>query len=269
VVATTALLVLAAAQLTAAFSTRKGSAVVGVAIAAVLAVAAGFGGAAFAAARDIDVTSATAGAPSKVAGHVGQLSGITVTDAASGAERWHHWERGWSTPYVGLSPDGATAYLVVDRVGEQDAMAFAAATGRLLWQKELQTHPWPRFGGDMSPEYPAGRLAIGPGLAVFVGYNEIRYLDPDGRDGTVRMDVQCGNLLAAGGVRQQLYLVGDCGTGIQVLAADRNARTLWSTKVSMPVTGQFGATVDDRGDRIVVTVGGTATTLDAATGKVE
>lgn len=263
VVATVALVVLAAAQ-TAAIWPAVGKFAI---VAMVLAVAVGGVGFVYVTARDTDVTTSTAQTAVMLREQHGTLSGITAVDATSGAERWHDWERDWTGPEIGLSPDGATAYLVVSKTTGSYALAFAAATGKLLWQKELQSEPWvDRIGGPSLVN--VDRLPVGSGLVQYKGNNELRYLDADGRDGLIRLDDRCNNVIGAGGVRR-MYLVAECGNAaFRVVAADRNATELWSTMAFLPASYPYKATVDDHGDTITIGVNGLDATLDAGTGRV-
>ncbi len=106
------------------------------------AVAAGFGGAAYASARDVDATTSEPGGAVTVGTQDNVLVGITAHDSVTGVERWHYWARDSVMPLVGLSADGSTAFLVVDRVYEQDAPAFDARTGKLLWRRVLASEGW-------------------------------------------------------------------------------------------------------------------------------
>lgn len=269
VIATVAMTVLAVAQVAAIWRPTTGwwSAIAGLAVAAVLAVAAGLGGAAFAAARDVDITTSGAHAPVVLAQQEGALSGITARDAVTGAQRWHHWERGWTSPFVGLSPDGGVAYLEVGAVGERDALAFVAATGEPLWRKRLGPSEWV---ADVTPPGPGiyGQryLPVGPGLVVGEADGRLRYLDQDGREGTIGLDGGCGVIGVDG--TEHLYLVEACVGVVRVLAVDRNTNRLWSTTAFQPVSDATQATVDDKGDSIVVTVNGLTATLDAVHGRL-
>ncbi|GAA3440431.1 hypothetical protein [Kutzneria kofuensis] len=137
VIAIMAITVLAATQVVVIWPAARKSAIVAVALATV----AGVGGSVLVTARDVDATTSTALSAVTVKEQHGPLSGITAVDAKNGAERWHHWERDWTDAQAGLSPDGATAYLAVDKTTGRYALAFAAATGKLLWQKELRADP--------------------------------------------------------------------------------------------------------------------------------
>lgn len=265
-VATVAMFLLAAAQIAVVWQPARGSVIVGAAVAALLAVAAVFGGSAYATARDTDVTESKALTAVTVGEQRGPLSGITAADAKTGAERWHDWQRAWSGAEVGLSPDGHTAYLMVDTTTGREALAFVAATGELLWQKQLEHLDWQPSGGVDYPYLSQGFMP-GPGLLVVGGLNgEVRYLDVNGQEGTIRLDANCGKVIGVGGV-QRLYLVEQCGGAVNVLAVDRNANRLWSTTAFPPAIDADRATVDDRGDRLVLTVNGLTATLNAGTGR--
>lgn len=158
-VAVVAVAVIAVAQTAAAFHVEWGWTTAGVAVAAVLAVAAGFGGEAYASARDVDATTSGPGGAVVVGTHDNVLVGITARDSVTGVERWHYWARDSVTPSVGLSADGGTAVLVVDRVYEQDALAFNARTGQLLWRRVLASGGW--IGPPASRPGPSAEEVLG------------------------------------------------------------------------------------------------------------
>ncbi|WP_026421301.1 hypothetical protein [Actinokineospora inagensis] len=146
-IATTAVTTIAIAQTAAAFHLTQGPPTAGAATAVILAVAAGFAGAAHASARDIDATTSAPGGPVTISTHDNILVGITATDSVTGTERWHYWSRDSTWPHLGLSPDGNTAYLFVNRVTERDVLTFDAHTGKLLERRFLAHTSW----GDQSP----------------------------------------------------------------------------------------------------------------------
>ena len=262
-VAAVALAVLSVAQTIASFRTDVGrswwSAVAGVLVAALLALATGFGGVAYASARDIDATTSDGSSAVTVANQDGVLSGITARDSTTGTERWHYRARDWRFPSVGLSGDGHTAFVTVQRVDEEDAYAFDALSGKLRWQRALGAEGWP----GPTPGRSYGYFQNGPGLLVSLGADRIRYLDADGHEGVLQLDKNCG-IDGTGGVHT-LYIVEQCQGWVQLLAADRNAQHLWTAPAYHVPIGK-DAVVVDKGDTVVVTADGQSETFEAVSG---
>lgn len=252
-VAAVALTVLAVAQ---AFRSEAGrswwSTIAGVMVAALLAVATGFGGAAYASARDLDATTSDASGGVTVTALDGTFSGVTARDRVTGAERWHYWARGWKFPSVGLSGDGRTVFALAQRAGEEDAFAFDAVSGTLRWQRMLATEDWPGPVAESHNDYLSGM----PGILTAYS-NEARYIDGDDHESTIRLDNDCG-VLTAGGVRT-LYVVEDCQGRVQVFATGSDARRRWTTPaLQLPVgtpakpVHYDDIVVVDNGDTVVV-----------------
>jgi hypothetical protein len=270
-VAAVALTVLAVAQVIA-FRSDVGrdwrSAAAGAVVAALLAVATGFGGAAYASARDVDATTSGGTGAVTVAEHDGALSGVTARDNATGAERWHYWARDWAFPSVRLSGDGHTVFVTVQRANEHDAFAFDALSGNLRWQRMLTSGGWPGPTAADLPGVPLGSLyddlGYAPGLLlVRLDADELRYIDADGHEGAIRLDKDCG-ISGVGGVRP-LYVVEQCLGRLQVFAAGPDGQHRWTTPATRLRIGEK-VMVADKGDTVVVTTGANTETFDAATG---
>jgi hypothetical protein len=263
-VAAVALAVIAVAQ-AIAFRSDLGrswwSTAAGALVAVLLAVATGFGGSAYASARDVDATTSTGTGSVIVSTHDGVLRGITAQDSATGTERWHYWARGWAVPSARLSGDGRTVFVLVERATEHDALAFDAFSGRLRWQRALFGGSWP---GQSEPNPTYIYLQSGPGMLLPFGPDQVRYIDADGREGTIQLDPTCG-LDAAGGVHA-VYIVEQCRGRYQLLATSRDAKHLWTSPAFQVPAGGL-STVVDNGDTVVVNIGGDSDTFDAATGK--
>jgi outer membrane protein assembly factor BamB len=137
------------------------------AVAVVVLVAAGFGSAGLVNARDVDATTATGPPPAitgtfpstvdrmlwhrtvivydvsgdavLAAGHATRgdttLTGVAVLDVRTGAERWHHYERGWTVREATITD--STALLVVDSATGTMAVDFDIATGAQRWRERL------------------------------------------------------------------------------------------------------------------------------------
>jgi hypothetical protein len=270
-VAAVALTVIAVAQVIAFRSDvrrRWWSVAGGAVIAAVLAVATGFVGAAYASARDVDATTSSGSGTVTVQEHNGTLSGVTARDSATGAERWHYWARSWAFPSAWLSGDGHTVFMTVQRANEQDAFAFDARSGKLRWQRMLTPGGWPGPtqagvpGPTVDSLYVDFRYASG--LLVPLDTDQLRYIDADGSEGAIRLDKNCG-IATLGGVHA-LYILEHCQGWFQLLATGRDAKRLWTAPAYHVAVGE-NATVTDKGDTVVVTAGASTETFDAATGK--
>ncbi|MEV6606678.1 hypothetical protein [Kutzneria sp. NPDC051319] len=264
-VAAVALAVLAVAQ-AIAFRADLGhgwwSTAAGALVAVLLAVTTGFGGASYASARDVDATRSSGTGAVAVSAQDGVLSGVTARDSATGAERWHYRSRGWRFPAVKLSGDGSTVFMRVQRVDEQDALAFDAVSGQLRWQRTLSAgSSWQGLPGE-HPSYEF--FPFGSGLVLQLDAEHVRYFDADGRESTIQLDKDCG-ISAVGGVRT-LYVVELCVGVFQLFAAGPDGEHRWTTSAPDLRIGNE-VVVADKGDTVVVTTGGQAETVDAATGR--
>jgi outer membrane protein assembly factor BamB len=299
-----ALVVLAVGQLLAALDRavrpRWRWRPVGVAAVAVVIVlaAAGLGSAALVAARNVDATTAAgplpavtgtvpatpdtrlwgatarvydvAGSVALVVGEVQRgaaaLPGVSVRDLHTGAERWHHYERGWQVREAALTGDGGTALVVVDTGAGVDAIGFDVATGTQRWRQRLgaKLDCVSPGGDDVTPVGRcAGTLITGDGV-LFLGASErdMTYLDArDGHAWPIHLGAGC-RARGVGADPGGVYVLDQCVgavspqpllLGERVIAYDPAGRQRWSTPLRVvrdTVAGRFGP-VFVRGDVVL------------------
>jgi outer membrane protein assembly factor BamB len=129
-----------------------------------------------------------------------QLPGVSVLDLRTGAERWHHYERGWKIREATLTQDGSIALVVVDTVLQSEAIGFDAATGVIKWRQRLGISVNCRYpsSDELSPVGGcAGELVTGDGLL---------YTSAVGRDGILPVTY----LPAATGHKWPIHLAEGC-----------------------------------------------------------
>jgi hypothetical protein len=279
---------------------RWRSAGIAAVVAVVVLVAAGFGSAGIVNARDIDATTASGPLPvltgslpatantvlwtrmarvydvsgdAVLAGGQAQhgdttLSGIAVLDLRTGAERWHHYERGWKVREAAIA-DG-TALLVVDSATGTTALGFDVATGALHWRERLSASVDCTSPGqdEIAPVGAcAGQFITGNGVlftskAGANGVVPVTYLLADsGRQWPVRLGAGC-RVRGAGADPHGLYVLEQCvSAGFpqphllseQVVAYDLTGRQRWSKPLAVvrgTVAGGLGP-VFVRGDVVL------------------
>lgn len=303
-----ALTVLAAGQLTAALSRidqpawRWRPAGIAAGVVVVVLAAAGVGGSGLVDATDVDATTAnaplgtlTGAAPSvvdrrvwgadarvyDVAGSValvvGQsqrgattLAGVGVLDLRTGAQRWHHYERGWIVREAALTRDGSTALAVVDTGDETDAVGIDVATGGVRWRQRLGAgiNCVTPVGDQITPVGDcAGQLVTGDGLlylgAESRGVTPATYLDArDGHTWPIDLGAGC-RIRGAGADPGGVYVLDQCVTAgfpephlisERVLAYTPAGKPRWSVPLALvrgTVAGSYGP-VFVRGDVVLV-----------------
>jgi hypothetical protein len=294
-----ALALLTAGQLSAALARnvrpwRWRPAGVAVAVVALVLAGAGFGSAGLVNARNVDATTAsgplptiTGTAPSTVdtrlwgrtarvydvAGSValvvGQrqrgsaaLAGVSVLDLRTGAERWHHYELGWTVREAALTGDGTTALIVIDTSQDTDAIDFDVATGTVRWRERLAAAiNCVAPGTDQITPVGncAGQLITGDGLLFIDGAGHITYLAArDGRSWPIQLGQGC-RVRGAGADSTGVYVLDQCVStgfpephllGERVIAYDMSGRQRWSRPLDIvrgEVAGGLGP-VFVRGD---------------------
>jgi outer membrane protein assembly factor BamB len=304
-----ALTVLAAGQLVAALNRadqpvwRWRPAGIASGVVVVVLAAAGVGGAGLADATDIDATTAngalvalTGAAPSAVdrrlwgttariydvAGSVAlvvgeaqhgsvTLAGVGVLDLRTGAERWHHYERGWIVREAALTDDGSTVLTVVDTGDETDAVGIDVASGAVSWRQRLAASI-NCVGPGTDQITPvgdcAGQLVTGDGLLYLGatgrdGVTPATYLNGhDGRMWPVALGAGC-RIRGAGADASGVYVLDQCVTAgfpephlisERVLAYSLDGRPRWSVPLDLvrgTVAGSYGP-VFVRGDVVLV-----------------
>ncbi|HEX5406895.1 MAG TPA: PQQ-binding-like beta-propeller repeat protein [Pseudonocardiaceae bacterium] len=292
-----ALVVLAAGQLASALSRAverswlwRPAGIAAAAVAVVLA-GAGLGSAGLVQARDIDATTASApiatvtGAPPSVvdtilwdkparvydvAGStalvVGQrtrgdttLAGVSALNLRTGAERWHHYERGWTVREATLTEDGSTALVMVDMTAETDVIGFDVATGTIRWRQRLAARvdcAAPKADEITPVGGCQGQFVIGDGIlflgpAAGDGSRAAGYVAADGRKWPIKLGPAC-RMRGAGADADGVYVLSQCvSTGFPephlvsetVIAYTTTGKPRWSkslTLVKGTVAGGFG-----------------------------
>ena len=299
VLAGMSLAVLAAGQAWAALARevapwRWRPAGIAVAVVAVVLAGTGIGSAGLVDARNVDATTAsgplagiTGNAPSivdtklwgrtarvyDVAGSValvvGQsprgstsMAGVAVLDLRTGAERWHHYELGWSVREAALTRDGTTAFVVVDTSVGSDAIGFDVATGTVRWRQRLAAgvHCVAPGADQITPVGNcAGQLVTGDGLLYVDSTGHVTYLTArDGHSWPVVLGSGC-RVRGAGADTSGLYVLDQCvSAGFpephllseRVIAYDMTGRRRWSQPLDIvrgEVAGGLGP-VFVRGD---------------------
>lgn len=304
--ASVALVILAVGQAVSAVS-RPASAAwrwrpVGVAasVAVVVLVAAGFGSAGLVRAQDVDATTAVGPVPAltgtlpstvdrmlwnrtvtvyDVAGDAvlaagstqkgtTTLSGVSVLDLRTGAERWHHYERGWTVREAAITD--ATALLVVDSATGTQAIGLDIATGAERWHKRLSASvdcasPGPdeiTAVGNCAGQLVTGDGFLFVGKAAANGVLPVTYLvGGSGQEWPVSLGVGC-RVRGAGADIGGVYVLEQCvSAGFpqphlvseQVVAYDLTGTKRWSTPlvvVKGTVAGGLGP-VFVRGDVVL------------------
>lgn len=291
---------------------------VGAVLAAVTLVGAGLGGTAVAGAFDVDASTATspgppvplgpapasarvvrwsrpdplggvAGGAAVFAGRTARagaaLAGPVAVDLATGAERWHHYERGWTVRDLGTTADGTTVVAVVAAGDGLDAVAFDLATGAERWERRVAAGlDCPLSADHLGPDRigPADActglpptLVVGDGLVFSsAGPPAVDYVDGlDGHTWRLPLDPSCRPVSAtATGPVTDLYLRCSSGgqvTAERVVALDRAGRRLWSTELSVGPEDKApdpGAFLPGAGGALVVARGSGGVALDATTG---
>jgi outer membrane protein assembly factor BamB len=312
------LFVLVVGQLCAALTRtqrRRGRwrpALVAAAVVVVMLAAAGYGSARFVVARDVAATTAvgplpavTGTAPSvvdrkvwgttarvyDVAGSVAlvvggtqrdgaTLSGVSVLDLRTGAQRWHHYERGWSVREAALTADGTTAFVVLDTASGTEAVGFDVAAGTIRWRQRLAT------GVDCVAPRPdritpvgacAGQFTTGDGLLFVDGAGHVTYLAArDGRSWPVSLGGGC-RVRGAGADGVGVYVLDQCVSagfpephliGERVIAYDLDGRRRWTRALDAvrgTVAGGLGP-VFVRGDVVLAEQEQSYVALSTATG---
>lgn len=169
-----------------------------------------------------------------------QLPGVSVLDLRTGAERWHHYERGWKVREATLTQDGSTALVVVDTVVRSEAIGFDAATGVIRWRQRLAISVNCRYPGsdEISPVGGcAGELVTGDGLLYVsaVGRNSVlpvTYLAAaTGRKWPIHLAPGC-RLRGAGADAGGVYVLEQC-----VSAGFPEAHLVSETAVAYTLSG--------------------------------
>jgi outer membrane protein assembly factor BamB len=194
------------------------------------------------------------------------LPGVSVRDLRTGAERWHHYERGWKVREAALTRDGATALVVVGTATGLDAIGFDVATGTQRWRQ--------RLGAKLDCQSPgadriaavgrcAGALVTGDGLLfTSAAEQDMTYLDArDGHTWPIHLGTGC-RARGAGADPGGVYVLDQCvNAGFlephllaeRVVAYDLTGRQRWSTPLDVvrgTVAGGFGP-VFVRGDVVL------------------
>jgi outer membrane protein assembly factor BamB len=195
------------------------------------------------------------------------LPGVSVLDLRTGAERWHHYERGWKVRDAALTEDGSTALVVVNTASGTDAIGFDVATGTVRWRQRLAaavncqspgTDQIAPIGGC------AGDLVVGDGLLYLgAGRASLTYLDAtDGHTWPIGLGRGC-RARGAGADAHGVYVLDQCvSAGFpephlvseRALAYDLTGRQRWSSPLQVvrgTVAGGFGP-VFVRGDVVLV-----------------
>lgn len=199
------------------------------------------------------------------------LAGVSVLDLRTGAERWHHYERGWIVREAALTADGTTAIVVVDTGDETDAVGLTVATGAVAWRQ--------RLGSSINCVSPgadqitpvgscAGQFITGDGVMYLGppapdGSQPVTYLNArDGRTWPVTLGTGC-RVRGAGGDSHGLYVLDQCVTAgfpdphllnERAIAYTLDGRQRWSSPLDLvqgTVAGSFGP-VFVRGDVVLV-----------------
>jgi outer membrane protein assembly factor BamB len=199
------------------------------------------------------------------------LPGVSVLDLHTGAERWHHYERGWRIREATLTADGSIALVVIDTANESDAIGFDAATGVIRWRQRIAVSVNCRnpSSDEITPIGGcAGELVVGDGLLYtsVVGSNDIlpvTYLDATtGRKWPLRLPPGC-RLRGGGGDASGVYVLQQCvSAGFpeahliseSAVAYTPSGTERWSTPLALvkgTVAGIFGP-VFVRGDVVFV-----------------
>lgn len=129
-----------------------------------------------------------------------QLPGVAVLDLRTGAERWHHYERGWKIREAKLTQDGSMALVVVDTVLQSEAIGFDAATGVIKWRQ--------RLGISVNCRYPSSDelSPVGGCAGALVSGDGLLYTSAVGRDGILPITY----LPAATGRKWPIHLAEGC-----------------------------------------------------------
>lgn len=283
-----------------------------VAVVAVVLAGAGVGSAGLFDARNVDATTATGAlapitgaAPSTVdtrlwgraarvydvAGSValvvGQrqrgatsLAGVSVVDLRTGAERWHHYELGWTVREAALTQDGGTALVVVDTALGTDAIGFDVATGIVRWRQRLAASfncVAPAADQITAVGNCAGQLVTGDGLLYVDGAGHVTYVAArDGHWWPIDLGTGC-RVRGAGADSGGVYVLDQCvSAGFpephllseRVIAYGMTGRQRWSKPLDIvrgEVAGGLGP-VFVRGDVVFAQQEERYFALDTATG---
>jgi outer membrane protein assembly factor BamB len=250
-----ALVVLAVGQLATALTRTDEStwlwrpAGIAAAAVAVVLAGAGLGSAGLVHAKDVDATTAAgptqviAGPPPSVVDNilwgkaarvydvagsaaltVGQteqgstpLAGVSVLDLRTGAERWHHYERGWTVREAALTEDGSTALVVVDMTAETDVIGFDVATGTIRWRQRLaaRVNCTAPHGDEITPvggcqgQFVTGDGVLFLGPAARDGSRSATYVNADGRKWPIDLGAAC-RMRGAGADTGGVYVLSQC-----------------------------------------------------------
>jgi outer membrane protein assembly factor BamB len=257
------------------------------AVSVVVLAAAGYGSAGLVDARNVDVTTATgalpvvagpapsvlntllwrknatvydvAGSSALVWGHIehgtATMAGVSVLDIRTGAERWHHYERGWSVVETALTRDGTIVILAVNSANGTEGIGFAAASGHELWRQRIGNGfecASPRVDQIAPVGGCAGQLITGDGMLVVNGppgpfggpdaTGPVSYLDAHtGQLWRVPLDTGC-RVRGAGGNAGGLYVLDQCVTpgfpephllAERAVAYDLDGRQRWSVPLDL------------------------------------
>ncbi|HKN96997.1 MAG TPA: PQQ-binding-like beta-propeller repeat protein, partial [Pseudonocardiaceae bacterium] len=225
--------------------------------------------------RSTSPVYAVAGSVVLVAGHTlrahSLLTGVAVRDLRTGAERWHHYERGWTVREATLTHDGTMALVVVSTAEQTDAVGFDVATGAIRWRE--------RIGSSVNCRNPstdevspiggcAGALVTGDGLLYLRGVGRdgvlpVEYVPATtGRAWPIRLATGC-RLRGAGADAGGVYVLEQCVTSgfpephllsENAIAYSLSGTELWLDSLALvkgTVAGVFGP-VFVRGDVVFV-----------------
>jgi outer membrane protein assembly factor BamB len=218
---------------------------------------------------------AVAGSVALVAGHTTRgpllLTGVAVRDLRTGAERWHHYERGWTVREATLSQDGTTALAVVSTDVQTDAVGFDVATGAIRWRERLGSAVNCRNPStdEVSPVVGCvGELVTGDGVMFTRGIGKDGILPvvyvpaKTGRAWPIKVASGC-RLRGAGADAGGVYVLEQCVTAgfpeahllsETAVAYNLTGTELWSDSLALvkgTVAGVFGP-VFIRGDVVFV-----------------